>query len=109
MIGVLAAGGLAPPEPSGAASKAELRELARRGVLVERDGVWFHADAVTAAADLAARLLAADPAGFTVSGFREAGGITRKHAVPLLTELDARAVTRRRGDVRVAGPRLAGG
>ena len=46
------------------------------------------------------------PAGFTVSMFREAAGITRKHALPLLSELDARGITRRRGDVRVAGPRL---
>ena len=38
--------------------------------------------------------------------FREAAGITRKHAVPLLAELDARGVTRRRGDLRIAGNRL---
>ena len=36
----------------------------------------------------------------------EALGNTRKHAVPLATELDARGITRRRGDVRIAGPRL---
>jgi selenocysteine-specific elongation factor len=33
-------------------------------------------------------------------------GTTRKWAVPLLTILDARGITRRRDDVRVAGPRL---
>jgi selenocysteine-specific elongation factor len=42
-----------------------------------------------------------------VSQFRAAAGNTRKHAVPMLAELDARGITRRRGDVRVAGPRLA--
>ena len=49
---------------------------------------------------------AEQPAGFTVGEFREAAGITRKHAVPLLAELDARGVTRRRGDLRIAGNRL---
>ena len=40
VIAALAAGGLAPPEPTGA-TRSELRELLRRGVLVERDGQWF--------------------------------------------------------------------
>ena len=39
--------------------------------------------------------------GFTVGGFRDALGITRKHAVPLLEWLDASGVTRRVGDGRV--------
>ena len=43
-----------------------------------------------------------------MSQFREALGVTRKHAVPIATELDARGITRRRGDVRIAGPRLTG-
>jgi selenocysteine-specific elongation factor len=106
VVATLAAGGLAPPAADGLADRSVLRELARRGVLVERDGVWFHADAVDAAARLAGTLLAAAPGGFTVAEFREAAGITRKHALPLVNELDARAVTRRRGDRRLAGPRL---
>jgi selenocysteine-specific elongation factor len=104
-VAALAAGGLAPPEPAGI-ERSALRELARRGVVVERDGLWFHADAVTAAGLLAAELLRQQPAGFTVGTFREAAGITRKHAVPLLAELDARGVTRRRDDLRIAGNRL---
>ena len=55
---------------------------------------------------VAARLLRDRPDGFTVGDFREAAGITRKHAVPLLAELDHRGVTRRRGDLRIAGNRL---
>ncbi len=104
-LAALAAGGLAPDAPAGI-DRASLRELERRGLVVERDGEWFHATAITAAADLAARLLAEEPGGFTVSRFRDAAGITRRHAMPLLGELDARAITRRRGDVRIAGPRL---
>ena len=107
-VAALAAGGMAPPAPDGI-GRAELRELARRGVLVERDGLWFHADAVAAAGRVAAGLLGARPAGFTVGEFREAAGITRKHAVPLLAELDARGVTRRRDDLRIAGTRLPAG
>jgi selenocysteine-specific elongation factor len=102
IIATLAAGGLAPPAPEGI-DRAGLRELARRGVLVERDGIWWHTDAITAAAEVAARLLPAGAPGFTVGEFREAAGITRKHAVPLLAELDARGITRRRGDLRIPG------
>lgn len=101
----LAGGGFAPPDATGV-DRAELRELIRRGLVVERDGLHWHANAVADAARVAARLLQADPAGFTVSQFREALGVTRKHAVPLAAELDARGVTRRRDDLRIAGPRL---
>ena len=105
VIATLAAGGLAPPAPAGI-DRAGLRELARRRILVEREGLWWLASAIDDAGHLAARLLADRPDGFTVGDFREAAAITRKHAVPLLAELDARGVTRRRGDVRIAGPRL---
>jgi selenocysteine-specific elongation factor len=104
-VAALAAGGCSPPAPDGV-PRDELRALVRRGLVVERDGVWFHPDAVEKAALAAARLLAAQPEGFTVGALRDAVGATRKHAVPLAAELDARGVTRRRGDLRIAGPRL---
>jgi selenocysteine-specific elongation factor len=106
-VAALAAGGLAPEPPAGI-DRAELRALARRGTLVERDGLWWHADAIAGASAVAAVLLAERPDGFTVGEFREAAGITRKHAVPLLAELDSRGVTRRRGDRRIAGKLLPG-
>lgn len=95
----------APPDPIGV-DKAQLSELVRRKSLVERDGVFFHPDTIRAAAAIAAELLAAHPQGFTVSQFRERVGNTRKHALPLVAELDASGVTRRRDDLRIAGPRL---
>jgi len=96
-----------PPAPDGV-DRGELRELVRRGDVVEQDGVFFGASAVAAAGRLAARLLAENPDGFTVSSFREAAGNTRKHAMPLLAHLDGTGVTRRRGDLRIGGPRLPG-
>ena len=107
-VAALAAGGFAPPDAT-AVDKAELRQLARRGLVVERDGVYFHPEAVEAAAHVAARLLALDEAGFTVAQFRDATGSSRKHALPLAAELDSRGVTRRRDDLRIAGPRLPNG
>jgi selenocysteine-specific elongation factor len=104
-VHALAAGGAHPPDPAGV-PRPEIRELVRRGLVVERDGICFHAAAIDDAAHLAARLLATDPHGFTTAQFREAIGTTRKYVIPLLTELDARGVTRRRGDLRIAGPRL---
>ncbi len=99
------AGGYAPEVPPGL-DRAVVRELVRRGVLVEREQLLFHQETVEAAARLAAELLAERPDGFTVSQFRERTGASRKWAVPLLAELDHRGVTRRRDDLRVAGPRL---
>lgn len=105
LLALLEAGGCAPPDPVGV-ERSTVRELVRRGLLVERDGLLFHPVAIDLAARAAARLLTETPSGFTVSRFREELSVTRKHAVPLAAELDARGITRRRDDVRIAGPRL---
>ena len=105
VVELLRRGGAAPPEPEGI-DRAGLRELIRRGVLVERDGIVFHVDAIDAAARTAARLLAHQPDGITVAQLRDELGVSRKYALPLVNELDARGVTRRRGDLRIGGPRL---
>ena len=94
-----------PPDPEGV-DRAELRELVRRGDVIEQDGIFFSPAALKEAGRLAAELLKKNPEGFTVSIFRESAGNTRKHALPLLGYLDSTGVTRRRGDVRIAGPRL---
>ncbi len=104
-LAVARAGGFTPPQPDDV-DRGELRELVRRGHLVVRDKVYFHADAVDVAASVAARLLADSPTGFTVASFRDATGASRKFALPLVAELDARGITRRRDDLRIAGPRL---
>ena len=94
------------PPSAAAVPRGDLRELIRRGHVIEREGVHFHADAIAAAASVAARLLVDEPAGFTVADFRDATGASRKFALPLVAELDARGITRRRDDLRIAGPRL---
>ena len=108
-VAALEASPYAPPTPeeSGAA-RAEVRELVRRGLVVERDGTFFAPAAIDAAAREVAALLEATPDGVTVAQVRDALGTTRKYLLPLLAHLDANGVTRRRGDVRVAGPRLPG-
>ena len=97
------------PNPPEAVEPADLRRLQQRGLLVERDGLWFHHQAIDQAHRAARHLLDINAEGFTLAQFRDALGITRKHAVPLASELDSRGITRRRGDLRIAGPRLATG
>jgi selenocysteine-specific elongation factor len=94
-----------PPAPDGV-DRDELRELVRRGLVVDVEGTYFARSAVDAAARVVAELLAATPEGVTVAGVRDALGTTRKYLLPLLGALDGAGVTRRRGDLRVAGPRL---
>jgi len=104
-VTALEASPFSPPEPDGV-DRAELRELVRRGLVIERDGSYFAPAAVDEAAQRVAGLLSASPEGVTVAQVRDALDTTRKHALPLLSHLDATGVTRRRGDVRIAGPRL---
>lgn len=96
-----------PPDPEAVgAGRREVRELVKRGMVVDQDGVFFAASALEAASSVLADMLAAQPDGVTVAEVRERLGTTRKYALPLLAWLDGNGITRRRGDVRIAGPRL---
>jgi selenocysteine-specific elongation factor len=96
-----------PPDPGSAGvDRHVVRELVRRGLVIERDGAYFASDAIDEAGRVVARLLTEAPDGVTVASVRDALHTTRKHVLPLLAQLDATGVTRRRGDVRIAGPRL---
>ncbi len=94
-----------PPPPDRVGAEV-LRAFLQRGLAAERDGMVFAQEAVDAAAVTVATLLSEHPEGVTVSDVRAALGISRKYALPLLGILDATGVTRRRGDMRIAGPRL---
>ena len=104
-VAALESSPFSPPPPEGV-DRNELRELARRGLVVERDGVWFAPSALDEAARRVAVLLADFPDGVTVAQVRDALGTTRKYMLPVLAHLDATGVTRRRGDLRIGGPRL---
>jgi selenocysteine-specific elongation factor len=104
-IAALTASLFSPPRPEGI-DRTELRELVRRGDIVDLDGVYFAAAAVDQAAAQVARLLDDHPEGVTVAQVRDAWVTSRKFALPLLGHLDATGVTRRRGDLRIGGPRL---
>ena len=101
----LVADPFAPPPPTDVPAEV-LHALARRGQLVQLDGIWFATQAVDRAAEVVAGLLAQRPAGVTVADVRDALGTSRKYVLPLLSRLDATGVTRRRDELRIGGPRL---
>ena len=105
IVEALAAQPFSPPDTA-TYNRDELRRLVQSGHLVKLDGIFFASSALDAAHDVARRLLGENPDGYTASQFRDALGTTRKFAIPLAEALDARGITRRRGDVRISGPRL---
>ncbi len=94
-----------PPAPNGV-DRDELRLLVQQGRLMESNGIHFAASAVTQAALVVSQLLTNQPEGLTVAAVRDSWNTTRKYALALLAHLDSTGVTRRRGDLRIAGPRL---
>jgi selenocysteine-specific elongation factor len=105
-LDALAAEPFTPPPPPPDLGRAEIRELVRRGVVVEADGVAFGAPAIERAADVLRELFGRQPEGATVAEIRDALGTTRKFVLPLLAHLDGTGRTRRRDDLRIPGPRL---
>lgn len=69
--------------------------------------MFFAPQAVAAAIEAMEEMWAQEPEGFTVAVIRERLGTTRKYIMPLLEILDGTGITRRQGDLRTAGPRLA--
>ena len=104
-VAELAASPYAPPGPDGV-DRSEVRELVRRGTVIEQDGVHFARSAVDRAIEDLRGALDRQPEGLTVAEIRDVLGTTRKYVLPLLAHLDGTGVTRRRGDVRIAGPRM---
>jgi selenocysteine-specific elongation factor len=104
--------GFAPPgvaELTAAANEppprvlAMLRLLAERGVVARLDEqVWMHADAVEAGRQTALGLFKRAPS-FTTMEFRDALGVSRKFAVPLVDYLDKTRFTVRSGNNRSPG------
>ncbi len=106
-VAALAASPYAPPGPDGV-DRSEVRELVRRGTVIEQDGVHFARSAIDQAIAELRGAFEAKPDGLTVAEIRDILGTTRKFVLPLLAHLDGTGVTRRRDDVRIAGPRMPG-
>lgn len=96
---------LNPPEV-GPHSRAELRDLARQGILVDCEGLFLLPEALERAESALASELSADGVGVTVSRLRQRLGTSRKVTLVILSHFDTVGITRREGDRRVAGPVL---
>jgi selenocysteine-specific elongation factor len=79
---------------------ARLAESGRVVRLAER--VWMHSDAVERGKSTALGLFRRTPS-FTTMDFRDALGVSRKFAVPLLDHLDRLRFTVRSGNQRTPG------
>ena len=92
------AAGLAVPTVAELGLDPELVHLLlRRGDLVRlSDALVFLPDQI----EEIRRLLARMPPDFTVADFRDAAGVSRKYAVPILEWADREGLTTRRGDTR---------
>jgi selenocysteine-specific elongation factor len=82
---------------------AMMRLLGERGILVRLDDrVWMHRDAVEAGKQTVLKLFAR-AAMFSTMDFRDALGVSRKYAVPLVDYLDKIRFTVRSGNNRTPG------
>ncbi len=82
---------------------AMTRLLGERGILVRLDDrVWMHRDAVEAGKQTVLKLFARAPM-FSTMDFRDALGVSRKYAVPLVDYLDKIRFTVRSGNNRTPG------
>jgi len=82
---------------------AMTRLLGERGILVRLDDrVWMHRNAVEAGKQTALKLFARAPM-FSTMDFRDALGVSRKYAVPLVDYLDKVRFTVRFGNNRTPG------
>jgi selenocysteine-specific elongation factor len=107
LLAALSARPFDPPAPDELGAPASLvRALVRNGDLVDLGEV-----VLTRTAYETARRRVSDAVvergALTVADVRDLLGSTRKYVLPLLTRFDAEGVTRRRGDRRIPGPRVA--
>jgi len=78
-----------------------LGKMAADGLVVRvSSDLHFAAGAIAAARERLAQHLQAHPDGATAAELRDALGVSRKYAIPLLEYFDAQGVTKREGDLR---------
>ncbi|MBM79350.1 MAG: selenocysteine-specific translation elongation factor [Planctomycetaceae bacterium] len=108
------AAGLAPPTAKNLAESLEMKVddittlislCIEEGVLVRiADGLFFSPSAIDSARTQFQEAVGSD--GLTISELREIWGVSRKFSVPMCEYFDGLGVTKRQGDVRVAGPKV---
>ena len=81
-----------------------IRQLVQKKILFEHDNIAFHAETLSSLRSVLEQLWTHYPNGFSMANLRDALAITRKHALPLANCLDKVGLTKRQGDVRIAGP-----
>jgi selenocysteine-specific elongation factor len=105
LLDALVASPLAPPSPSDVGTpRSVVQALARAGVVVELDGVVFAKSALDDARARIARIVV-EKESITIGDVRDLLGSSRKYVLPIVNRMDAEGVTRRRGDLRIPGPR----
>ena len=95
-----------PPAPEGLIDRSDLKDLVQSGLVVRSEGIYFSAGAISQAKKILAAMIESSPQGVTVAEIRNQLGSSRKFTLGLLAYLDETGATRRRGDYRLAGPRL---
>jgi selenocysteine-specific elongation factor len=104
LLAALDATPFAPPEPTSVgADPALVRWMIREHAVVDLDGIVFTSGALDEARQRVQTALR-DRGTVTVADVRDLLGSTRKYVLPILNQLDAEGVTRRRGDDRIPGP-----
>ncbi len=116
LLSAVREGGFQPPAIESlplvdAKNRKRVRELVTlalaRGRLVRvADGFYLHADRWAELLEKLRAALERKPQGLTVAEIRDLLGSSRKYVVPLVEHLDRSQVTRRQGDLRIAGPAL---
>ncbi len=114
LVGKIQSAGVAFPTRDELAGNWDSREpfadavtlLRSRADVVELADGWLHRDALERTISKLQMVFASRPE-VGVGDLKDALGITRKHAIPLLEYLDAVGCTVRKGNARIAGPGLA--
>ena len=83
-------------------ARKALGKLAAEGALVRvTSELYFSTAAHECARERLRAALASRPEGATAAELRDALGVSRKYAIPLLEHLDGQGFTKRVGDLRV--------
>ncbi|MBI5232344.1 MAG: selenocysteine-specific translation elongation factor [Coriobacteriales bacterium] len=111
ILPLLQAEGLAPSTVAELAKQAGIEpglarkvlgKLAAEGEVVRLSSeLHFSAAAIETARERLVSALARSPGGLTAAELRDALGVSRKYAIPLLEYFDSQGITKREGDLRV--------